>query len=113
MTIEEAAELVIQSSVLAKGGDIFLLDMGTPIKIKELAKQMIELSGLNVKDKNNPDGDIEIIYTGLRNGEKLYEELLVDGTSQKTAHPLIFRAEEKFEINEKELWEKLDFWNLI
>ena len=108
MTIDEAAELVIQSSVLAQGGDIFLLDMGTPIKIKELAKQMIELSGLTIKDDNNQEGDIEIIYTGLRNGEKLYEELLVDGTSRETSHPRIFRADESFEINEKELWGKLN-----
>ncbi len=95
MTIEEAAQLVIQSSSLSKGGEVFLLDMGSPILIYELAKKMIFFSGLRVKDKNNPNGDIEIIQTGLRPGEKLFEELLIDSTSQKTLHNLIYKATEK------------------
>ena len=98
MTIKEAAQLVIQSSVLSKGGDIFLLDMGDPVKIYDLAKQMVNLSGLSIKNKNNLEGDIEIISTGLRPGEKLYEELLIDAEAEKTDHPLIFRAKENFII---------------
>ena len=96
MTISEAASLVIQSSVLAKGeGEVFLLDMGKPMKIKKLAEQMIILNGLNIKNKDNPKGDIEIIYKGLGSGEKLYEELLIDAKAQKTSHPLIYKAIEK------------------
>ncbi len=106
MTIEEASYLVIQASALAKGGDILLLDMGEPIFIKTLAEKMINLSGLRVKNKSNPDGDIEIIYTGRRAGEKLYEELLISAESQKTLHPLIYKARENYidsEILLKEL----------
>ena len=98
MTIKEAAQLVIQSSVLSQGGDIFLLDMGDPVKIYDLAKQMVNLSGLSIKNKDNLEGDIEIISTGLRPGEKLYEELLIDAEAEKTDHPLIFRAKENFII---------------
>ena len=98
MTVTEAAQLVIQASSLSKGGDIFLLDMGNPIRIEDLAKQMIRLSGLSVRNKLNPKGDIEIIATGLRPGEKLYEELLIDGKPERSVHPLIFKAKEK-EIN--------------
>ena len=94
MTIKEAAELVLQSVTLADGGDVFLLDMGEPVRIMYLAEQLIRLSGLNIKDKNNPQGDIEIICTGLRSGEKLYEELLIDAKSESTRHPLIFKAKE-------------------
>ena len=94
MTVTEAAQLVIQTCSMAKGGDVFLLKMGEPIKIIDLAKQMIHLSGLSLKDKNNPNGDIEIIQTGLRAGEKLYEELLIDAEAKDTDHPLIFRAVE-------------------
>ena len=100
MTIKEASQLVIQASALAKGGEVFLLDMGEPIKILNLAKQMIKLSGLTVKDEENPNGDLEIIFTGLRPGEKLYEELLIDNKSKSTAHPLIYKAEEKYIIYE-------------
>ena len=96
MTISEAAELVVQSSVLAEGGDVFILDMGEPVKIIDLAEQMIYLSGLTVKDEKNLDGQIEILITGLRNGEKLYEELLIGESSSSTVHPLIFKANEKF-----------------
>ena len=79
MTVSEAAQLVIQSSALSMGGELFLLDMGEQIKIKDLAIQMIKLSGLTVKSEDNPDGDIEIEIIGLRKGEKLYEELLING----------------------------------
>jgi len=102
MTIPEAVELVIQAGAMAEGGDVFILDMGKPILINDLARKMISLSGLQVQDNNNPDGDIEIIYTGLRPGEKLFEELLVSAKSVKTSHPLIMRAEEEM-IN----WAKL------
>ena len=107
MTIPEAAELVIQASVIAEGGDILILDMGEPIKILDLAKQMINLSGLRVKDTKNKNGDIEIIFTGLREGEKLFEELLIEGKSQMTIHPRILKAREKY-ISEDELFFKID-----
>ena len=96
MTINEACQLVIHSSSLAKGGDLFLLDMGNPVEIKKIAEQMISLSGLTLKNSANPKGDIEIVITGLRPGEKLYEELLIENNSLKTKHPLIYRAKEKF-----------------
>ena len=96
MTITEAAQLVIQAGALAKGGDVFILDMGQPIKIYDLAVRMVELSGLSVKDKLNNKGDIEIQITGLRPGEKLYEELLLSENPRKTKHPKIFRSEEPF-----------------
>ena len=96
MTIPEAAQLVIQAGAIAKGGDVFLLDMGTPVKIVELAKNMIELSGLQLKSEENPDGDIEIQEVGMRPGEKLYEELLISGNPQKTSHPRIFKSHEDF-----------------
>ena len=96
MTIEEASYLVIQASALAKGGEILLLDMGEPIFIKTLAEKMINLTGLRVKNKTNPNGDIEIIFTGKRAGEKLYEELLISAESEKTLHPLIYRARENY-----------------
>ena len=95
MTIPEAASLVLQASVLAQGGDLFLLDMGEPVRIKAMAEQMVQLSGLSLRDAANPDGDIEIVYTGLRPGEKLYEELLIEAESQPTRHPLIYRAKER------------------
>ena len=96
MTIKEASELVIQAGAMAKGGEVFLLDMGEPIKIYDLAKKMIQLSGLQLKDKNNPNGDIEILITGLRPGEKLYEELLIENKSLPTIHPKIFKAQDDF-----------------
>jgi FlaA1/EpsC-like NDP-sugar epimerase len=92
MTIPEAVQLVLQATGMAKGGDLFLLDMGEPVRIADLARQMIELSGLRLRDENNPDGDIRIEYTGLRPGEKLYEELLITTRDQPTEHPLIRRA---------------------
>ena len=95
MTKSEASQLVLQSLSLAKSGDLFLLDMGEPVLIKDLAEQMIILSGKSIKNKENPQGDIEIKSIGLRPGEKLYEELLIDAESSPTEHPLIFRAKEK------------------
>ena len=106
MTIPEAATLVLQSSVLAHGGDVFLLDMGEPVRIKVLAEQMVQLSGLSLRDAAHPEGDIEIVFTGLRPGEKLYEELLIDAESQPTAHPLIYRAQER-SLPPHELWPQL------
>ncbi len=96
MSIPEAAELVIQAGAMGEGGDVFVLDMGEPVKILDLAKRLINLSGLDVKDAENPDGDIEIIFTGLRPGEKLYEELLIGDSVIKTDHKQIHRAEEIF-----------------
>jgi UDP-N-acetylglucosamine 4,6-dehydratase len=94
MTIPEAAQLVIQAGAMAKGGDVFVLDMGDPIKILELAKRMIHLSGLEVKDDDTPHGDIAITFTGLRSGEKLYEELLIGDDVMNTEHEKIMRANE-------------------
>ena len=107
MTIPEAAQLVLQAAALAQGGDLFLLDMGEPVRIKDLAEQMVRLSGLSLRDARNPNGEIEIVCTGLRPGEKLYEELLIDAESQATKHPLIFRAHEDF-LDPEVLWQRLD-----
>lgn len=96
MTIPEAAQLVIQAGAMAKGGDVFVLDMGQSVRIFDLARRMIELSGLTLKDANNPDGDIAIQITGLRPGEKLYEELLIGDNPQTTSHPRIMKAHEDF-----------------
>ncbi|MCB2016707.1 MAG: polysaccharide biosynthesis protein [Hydrogenophaga sp.] len=95
MTIPEAAQLVIQAGAMAKGGDVFVLDMGDPVKIYDLAKRMIELSGLCVKDETNPEGDIAIEITGLRPGEKLFEELLIGNSPRPTSHPRIMKAHEE------------------
>ena len=92
MSIPEAAQLVIQAGAMAAGGDVFLLDMGKSIKIMDLARRMIELSGLTVRDGENPAGDIAIEVTGLRPGEKLYEELLIGDTPAPTAHPMIMKS---------------------
>jgi len=96
MTIREASQLVIQAGAMAQGGDVFVLDMGEPIKIIELARRMVELSGLSVKDNSNSDGDIEVKTTGLRPGEKLYEELLIGNNTEATLHPKIIKADENF-----------------
>jgi len=109
MTIPEAAQLVIQAGALAKGGDVFLLDMGEPIKIVDLAFKMIQLSGLDIRDELHPEGDIEVQEIGLRPGEKLYEELLIDGDPEKTQHPRIFKSREAYLP-----WDKLEtYLNLI
>jgi len=94
MSIPEAAELVIQAGAMAKGGDVFVLDMGEPVKIIELARLMVRLSGLDVRDDAHPEGDIDIVYCGLRPGEKLYEELLIGGATTGTEHPRILRCDE-------------------
>jgi len=94
MTIPEAAQLVIQAGAIGHGGDVMVLDMGEPVKIVELAKRMINLSGFSCKDEENPDGDIEIQFTGLRQGEKLFEELLIGENTLPTPHPRIMRAME-------------------
>jgi len=96
MTIPEAAQLVLQACAMAQGGDVFVLDMGESVKIMQLAKHMIQLSGLTVQDDQNPDGDIEISVTGLRPGEKLYEELLIGDNPVPTAHSRILKAHEDF-----------------
>jgi FlaA1/EpsC-like NDP-sugar epimerase len=96
MTIPEAAQLVVQASAMAVGGDVFVLDMGEPVRIHDLAVKMVYLSGLLVKDDAHPHGDIEIKVTGLRPGEKLYEELLIGDNPQPTAHPKIMKAHEEF-----------------
>jgi UDP-N-acetylglucosamine 4,6-dehydratase len=95
MTIPEAAQLVIQAGAMGKGGDVFVLDMGEQVKIAELAERMIHLLGLSVKDSKNPQGDIEINYSGLRPGEKLYEELLIGENVAGTNHPKIMTADEE------------------
>jgi FlaA1/EpsC-like NDP-sugar epimerase len=96
MSIPEAAQLVIQAGAMAEGGEVYVLDMGQPIQIYELARTMINLSGLTVRDANNPEGDIEILEVGLRKGEKLYEELLIGNSPQPTHHPRIMRAREDY-----------------
>lgn len=103
MTVQEAAQLVIQAGSMAKGGDVFVLDMHEPIRIVDLAKKMIHLMGYDIKDENSYRGDIAVEYTGLRPGEKLYEELLIGESVTGTEHPKIMRAEEDFLP-----WEKLE-----
>ncbi len=103
MTIPEASQLVIQAGAMGEGGDVFVLNMGEPVKIIDLARRMVELSGLTFKDERNSDGEIEIQVTGLRSGEKLYEELLIGDNPESTQHPRIIRAHEKFMT-----WEELE-----
>ena len=95
MTIPEAAQLVLQANALSEGGDVFILDMGEPVKIDDLARRLVHLSGLTLRTEENPDGDIAIVYTGIRPGEKLYEELLIDDQARATEHPKIWRANER------------------
>lgn len=96
MTIPEASQLVIQAGAMARGGDVFVLNMGEPVRIIDLARSMVELSGMTVRDEENPDGDIEFVMTGLRPAEKLYEELLLGNNPQPTEHQRIMTAEEEF-----------------
>ncbi len=112
MTIPEAAQLVIQAGALGKGGDVFVLDMGEPVRIIDLAKHIIKLSGLDIRDDDNPEGDIEILVTGLRPGEKLYEELLIGDNVSKTLHPRIMRAEEEV-ISWEQLQAFIDELNFV
>jgi FlaA1/EpsC-like NDP-sugar epimerase len=107
MTIPEAAQLVIQAGAMAKGGDVFVLDMGEPVKIIDLAKRLIELSGLTLRNEQKPDGDIAIETIGLRPGEKLYEELLIGENPESTSHPRIVKAREDF-LSWAELEPKLE-----
>ena len=108
MTIPEASQLVIQAGAMAKGGDVFVLDMGKPIKIYDLAVKMIELSGLTIKNTSQTKGDIEIKITGLRPGEKLFEELFLSNNPIKTKHPKIFRSKEPF-IRHEKLIKEIEF----
>ena len=98
MTIPEAAQLVLQAGAMAQGGEVFVLDMGEPVKIIDLARRMVELSGMTVRDPANPGGDISIAITGLRAGEKLYEELLIGENPTSTVHPRIMMAHENFMV---------------
>lgn len=107
MTIPEAAQLVIQAGAMADGGEVFVLDMGEPVRIIDLATRMIELAGLSVRSKDTPDGEIEIREVGLRPGEKLYEELLIGDNPEPTRHPRVLKANEKF-IGIEELQPSLD-----
>ena len=107
MTIPEAAQLVIQAGAMSKGGDVFVLDMGQPVKIMELARRMIQLSGLSIQDDDNREGDIAIEITGLRPGEKLYEELLIGNNPIGTSHRRIMRAREEF-LNWNQLEKELE-----
>ncbi len=95
MTIPEAAQLVIQAGSMGQGGDVFVLDMGQPVKIADMAVKMIQLSGLSLRSPVNPNGDVAIVFTGLRPGEKLYEELLIGDNVSPTEHPMIMRADEE------------------
>jgi FlaA1/EpsC-like NDP-sugar epimerase len=106
MTLSEASQLVIQAGAMAEGGEVFVLDMGEPVKIIDLARRMIQLSGLTVRDEKTPNGEIEIEVTGLRAGEKLVEELLIAGNSEPTLHKRILRAHEEF-IPWRELQDKI------
>lgn len=96
MTIPEAAQLVVQAAGMAEGGEVYVLDMGEPIRIYDLARTMINLSGLTIRDASAPDGDIEICEIGLRKGEKLYEEILIGNSPRPTRHPRIMQAREGF-----------------
>lgn len=107
MTIPEAAQLVLQAAAMAHGGEVFVLDMGQPVKIIDLAKRMIQLSGMAMRDAANPDGDIEIEITGLRPGEKLYEELLIGDNPEATAHERIMKAQDEYLLWDV-LWPQLE-----
>lgn len=107
MSIREAAELVIQAGAMAEGGEVFVLDMGSPVKINDLARLMVHLSGLEVRDASNPDGDIAIEYVGLRPGDKLFEELLIGHNTTATEHPRILCSQEPF-ISPAELQREFD-----
>ena len=111
MTISEAAQLVIQAGAMGSGGDVFVLDMGEPVRIYDLATRIVELSGLSLRNDSNPHGDIEIKVTGLRPGEKLFEELLIGDNPKPTQHPRILKAQEKF-VSWEQLHGQLDSLNL-
>jgi FlaA1/EpsC-like NDP-sugar epimerase len=111
MTIPEAAQLVVQAGAMGQGGDVFVLDMGQPVKIIDLARRMVELSGMTVRDELHPDGDIELTVTGLRPGEKLYEELLIGDNPKPTQHARIMKAHEQF-LSWPQLEAKLNALNM-
>jgi FlaA1/EpsC-like NDP-sugar epimerase len=96
MSIPEAVQLILQAGAMGQGGDVFVLDMGEPVRIADLARNMIRLAGRTIRDARRPDGDIEIAFTGLRPGEKMFEELLIGDGIQETRHPGILRARERF-----------------
>jgi FlaA1/EpsC-like NDP-sugar epimerase len=96
MSIFEAVQLTLQAGAMGEGGDVFVLDMGEPVRIVDLARNMIRLAGRTVRDAGNPEGDIEIVITGLRPGEKMFEELVIGADIERTAHPGILRAREGF-----------------
>jgi FlaA1/EpsC-like NDP-sugar epimerase len=108
MTIPEAAQLVLQAGAMGQGGEVFVLDMGQPVRILELARRMVGLSGHTVRDEDNSEGDIEISITGLRPGEKLYEELLIGDDPSPTAHPRIMKAREGYRA-----WTELRPWLVV
>ncbi len=112
MSIPEAVQLVIQAGAMARGGDVFVLDMGESVKITDLATKMISLAGLQLKDEDNPEGDIELEYLGLRPGEKLYEELLIGDNVSGTRHSRIMQASEEF-IGLAELEQLLDSLQVV
>jgi len=97
MTIPEAVQLILQAGALGEGGEVFVLDMGEPVRIDDLARNMIRLAGRTVRDAGRPDGDVEIVYTGLRPGEKMFEELVIGADLEATSHPAILRAREGFD----------------
>jgi FlaA1/EpsC-like NDP-sugar epimerase len=105
MTIEEAVMLVIQAGSMATGGEVFVLDMGKPVRIVDLAERMITLAGLSVRDEEHPDGDIEIVFTGLRPAEKLFEELLIGNNVSGTEHPRILRA-----VENSLPWDRVEYY---
>jgi FlaA1/EpsC-like NDP-sugar epimerase len=107
MSIHEAAELIMQAGALAEGGDVFLLEMGQPVRIVDLARNMIQLAGHTVKDETNPNGDIEIVHVGTRPGEKMFEELFYDpANAEPTSHPKILRARAR--VSSKDVHEALE-----
>jgi FlaA1/EpsC-like NDP-sugar epimerase len=110
MTIPEAAQLVIQAGAMAQGGDVFVLDMGEPVRIIDLARRLVELSGRTVRDEHSPDGDIELQVTGLRPGEKLYEELLIGDSAMPTLHPRVMKAHDPC-LPWNELWRQFEMLN--
>ncbi len=97
MTIPEAVQLILQAGSMGAGGDVFVLDMGEPVRIAELAQNMIRLSGRTVRDASHPDGEIEVVFTGLRPGEKMFEELVIGADLECTDHPSVLRAVEGFQ----------------
>ena len=97
MSIPEAVQLILQAGAMGQGGEVFVLDMGDPVRIADLARNMIRLAGRTVRDASNPEGDIEVVFTGMRPGEKMFEELVIGAELRPTAHPAVMVAVEGFE----------------